>query len=296
MVLYNRRSIRAAGTTLHFPPYNAGNPVITPIIAGSDPIPIPFAGSMVTVYRRRVGWRILYSFQMFEETTAVALAFHSTLIGALFDDDGIPRSVDFCDWYDSDNTLTKIYRDCELVSLGPDGGRFEKFKRYDLEFISKNNAFFSTFTDTTTPGVGPYADDVTGPLPAEEDPEEGDVYIVPTTDTTILGGTFAGSVEVTASGIWQHIFTGMRNTAFAIKAVRITGCSIAGGGTTTIRASSAAWDGGGSYITATVGTGATSGTLVTGSVALAANASVYVYITGANGHAGLSYQVILEST
>lgn len=287
MTLYNRRSIRSAGSTLHLPPFNAGSPIIEPIIVGSDPIPAPYTSTMVTLYRRRQGWTIDYSFQLFEDSTTTARAFIKSLRNALFDSDNIARSVDFCNWYDSDGVNGEILRDCIVNRDSWDAARFEKFRRCDLSLISRNGSVFQTFSDGSTPGVSPYETYLVNP--------EGGDPEVPIADTLALTGTFHGVLVETASDQWQHVFT--LRSDMRIKGLQITSCSTAGNATSTIRIRTVAWDAvGGSYLAADVAADEYTGDLVSGSIGpILAGAKIYVYVTAAGGHEDVSYQVLLES-
>lgn len=295
MTLYNRRSIRAAGTTVFLPPFGSPQPDLRPVRV-SNVQPVPFTNRSVSINNRLHGYTLDVSFRVYEDSVEAALDFQGMIDDALQDGSGLARSVDFCFWYDTDGTRTKILRNGEVTD-GPHWGEAEseRFRTCSFTLFFKNSTFYTTFSDGSTPSTAStYEEYLAGPTPDGEEPE---ATPVPIAQNPQLGGTFHGVAEVTAHARGQKVHRLIVGSATGlIKGIGITGCSAAGTGTTTIKVSNAAFDGGGSVITATVAAGATYGSFTSGSIGpLAAGSAIYVFITGANGHADVDYQIATES-
>jgi len=291
MTLINRTALYSNSSwMLDIPPFELQTSVEE--IWDSTFVQIPF-GSLVCPYTRRTGWDISVNGLYFKDAVAGGLTFQDNLRAALVDDNHEARDVSICLWYDSTESIQRIYRSCRLSSPIRFGdARTERVRSFLFNLRSLDPDVYATAADGLKPGTNDYEAYLyngTG--------ETGEMSF--SVQRYMRDITMAGEAEVTDADnegrMQKRITIGGDSTNMKISGIRVIGCESCDPNNsesqTRVVVSDAEWDGGGSSIKATVAKAATTGSLVTGSIVLSSGSNAYIFFDQAAGHVGVQVEI-----
>lgn len=127
-----------------------------------DTVPNPSSGESGFIVHSQVqGWKIQVTGRYKESDVSSGLSWQDSLIGALFDDDGLAREVDFCRWVDEDGEIARIYRGCKCIEA-PEfdcpGEGSDASRKYTFTLVTGTRTRYATGAAGSYPGTSPYED------------------------------------------------------------------------------------------------------------------------------------------
>lgn len=287
MSVINRVALYAGSQWLYLPPFFLrANPQKK---IEMKEYKIAKAGSVIKA--RHTGWEIDIEGAWKETSIEAGLLFKQGLENFFFSGTAL-RLVDAQLW-DGGSTITQCYRDCQLnsdISFERPSGRTERIGEYHFSLLTKSATRYAT---------------VTGGINAPEGPYEQFIYGGSAAAATVRGyddmnvAFEAGVAEVTTAAnvtMFQRVMIPSSDRPCRVTGLMQIGCAGLYGttGATVARVSDTDYQTAGNYLECSAAYNAAQSAKATGSIYLAAGASLYLYLTGTGGHNIPVFQINIE--
>lgn len=303
MTLINRGAVEVAGTWKFLPPYNlvVQSGLIHRVVVDEIPLYAEGAAGYLESYNRVHGREFALSGFYNLANPAAGLAFKAEMESWFFNTDGRPNTVQFCEWVDSADTGTRVWRNCTIqegFNFDDGSRRTVRSSGFSFRLRTPYWAYYSSAADATKPDAGSYEKY----LYSGSSTPTG-ITVVNYNAPSIRTGVFLGEIDAVTSASndqsRQHTIILHPSKAILLKGLRIASANqgIVASGNTVLVLSTLAYTSpppAGSYLTATLAYNASSTAWATGSIAVALNTAVYVYITGEANHQDLTYEILWE--
>lgn len=267
--------------------------MVTPIVQ-SEWVEIPF-GSPIDIMNQQVGWDIDINFKGVWSGPQAALEFEDSLRAMLIDGSNRARTVEYCEWEDTDENIARIYRNCTLASWPVKGPEMNEIhKTYSFVLRSKSATRYSTFSDGNTPGTSsPWETSLYGTTATTSGGESDVVSAIQFYMATNF--KFDGALSLPASNSNMQLVgkvPGPSGATMRLVRVRNQGCGQAPitGVASVIRVSSTDYNSAGSGVSLTLSSSSRGGDTTTGAVDFTANDTIYCYPTTAGTHTNLNIE------
>lgn len=206
---------------------------------------------------------------------------------------GTMRLVDVQLWDEESGTIKGCYRDCQLsgdVEFDRPVGRTARIGNYKFTLLTKAATRYATVTGGINAPEGPYEEYIYGGADAAAAVRGYDDMNV---------AFEAGIAEVTVAGnvaMFQRVMIPCSDRPCRVTGLMQIGCAGLYGttGATVARVSDTDYASAGNYLECSAAYSAAQSAKATGSIYLAAGASLYLYLTGTGGHNIPVFQINIE--
>lgn len=307
MTLINRTQIYdpSAPSAINIPPFDLKFEASEIVDYQDAVVPRAAYGNPATValVNRRVGHKLTLSGLYPGSSVADGLVWRQTL-REWFRPSGVTRTFELCHWTDSDSVYNGTYRNCEIQALTDPmkDVNTERNQRFTLEIISRNAQVFGRYSDGSAPSAGPWEALLFSGSAMDATPPTGTIEV---SKGHRFHGVFGGEIDAATTAdntaTLQHIWRPpaactIRNFQVGSAQPSPFTSGPSAQGTTSLRVSKRAWDGGGSdLLNLSIGATAMRVAPVAGSFTVAEGEDVYVFVTAAGHHQFVQYAFDAET-